>query len=286
MPTLDKKKARKSDYRNLRKILLDELDRIMASEDCDIHRAFVNETARVFSSTATGFSLTDGKNEWGIDFCRADTPVFTIAQCKCPERAYLETNDQSKTYDRDAFEDLLTGISFILDVENTYPKAALELKHFKSVYHDSLREWKKETYLQAALAIFGELTPQADNYFGNQKNIFKSKGVELLLWDWEKFHELLTTPEIDVENVKLTFTINDPEKELLKRRSPVCLIRGFDLVNAWNEYQWKLVDWNVRAEIKNSTTNKRIQDTLLSPSGRRHFQDYNNGLLVVCKQIS
>jgi hypothetical protein len=286
MPTSDKKKGLKSDYRNLRTILLAELDRIMTSEDCNIHRAFVLETARVLSSTASGFSLTDGKNEWGIDFCRTDSPVFTMAQCKCPEPVFLETEDKPKQYDRDALEDLLTGINFILDIENTYPKTPLDLKHFKSAYHDSLREWKRETCLQAALAILGELSPQARNYFGNQRNTLKRKGVELLLWDWEKFNDLLTTPEIDVENLKLSFEIDEPEKELLRRKSPVCLIRGIDLVNAWNQYQWKLVDWNVRAEIRNSVTNKRIQDTLLTPSGRRHFQDYNNGLLVVCKQIS
>ena len=90
MHTSTKRKERKTEYRNLRTVLLDELDQIMDSEDSTIHRAFVLQTARVFSSTASGFSLTDGRNEWGIDFCRVDSPVFTIAQCKCPERAYLE----------------------------------------------------------------------------------------------------------------------------------------------------------------------------------------------------
>jgi hypothetical protein len=286
MPTPTKKKEAKSQYRDLRTILLAELDRVQASEDCDIHRAFVHETARVFSSTASGFSLTDGPDDMGIDFCRKDSPVFTLAQCKCPERVSLESSENPKKYDRDALEDLLTGINFVLDAKNTYLRAPLDLKQFRSAYHESLREWKKETRLQAALSIFGELTGGAKNYFQNQRNTLESKGIELLLWDWHKFNDLLTTPHINIQNMKLTFTIDDPEKELLKRQSPVCLVRGIDLVNAWNQYQWNLVDWNVRAEIRNSPTNKRIQDTLLTPSGRRHFQDYNNGLLVVCKQVS
>lgn len=286
MATSDERKTRKSDYNNLRTILLDELDRIMASEDCDIHRAFVLETARVFSSTASGFSLTDGRNEWGIDFCRSDLPIFTIAQCKCPERDFFEDEGRPKQYDRDALEDLLTGINYIRDVEHSYPETCLELKQFKSTYHESAREWKKETGLQAALGVLGELTPQANNYLRNQKNKLESEGIELLLWDWEKFFELLTTPQIDIENMKFVFKLDEPGKELLKRPNPVCFVRGFDLYQAWNQYQWNLVDWNVRAEIKNSPTNKRIQDTLLTPSGRRHFQDYNNGLLIVCRQVS
>lgn len=286
MPIASKKKEAKSQYRDLRTILLAELDRVQASEDCDIHRAFVHETARVFSSTASGLSLTDGPDDLGIDFCRTDSPVFTLAQCKCPERVSLESSENPKKYDRDALEDLLTGINFVLDTKNTYLRAPLDLKQFRSAYHESLREWKKETRLQAALSIFGELTGGAKNYFQNQRNTLESKGIELLLWDWHKFNDLLTTPHINIQNMKLTFTIEDPEKELLRRQSPVCLVRGIDLVNAWNQYQWNLVDWNVRAEIRNSPTNKRIQDTLLTPSGRRHFQDYNNGLLVVCKQVS
>ncbi len=280
------KKEQKAEYANFKGILLAELDRINASEECDIHRAFVHETARVFSSTASGFSLTDGKNEWGIDFCRADAPIFTIAQCKCPQRPDIEGSDRPRSYDRDALEDLLTGITYVRDVENTYPGATLDLKQFKNSYHESLREWKKETRLQAALAIFGELTPQADNYFKNRRNTLEKDGVELLLWDWSKFNDLLTTPQIDIDNMRLTFEIEDPSKEILKRSTPVCFVRGIDLINAWHSYQWNLVDWNVRAEIKSSPTNKRIQDTLSSPSGRRHFQDYNNGLLVVCKQIT
>lgn len=286
MPTSDKRKYRKAEYRNLRTMLVEELDRIMDSEEIDIHRAFVLKTARVFSSTGSGFSLTDGRNEWGIDFCREDPPVFTLAQCKCPEREFLESEKKPKQYDRDAVEDLLTGITFVLDTENVYQNALLEIKHFKNAYHESLREWEKETSLQAGLAIFGELTPQADGYFRNQKNSFKSRGVDLLLWDWQRFNDLLTVPDVDVETMKLSFTVEDPEKELLRRRSPVCVVRGIDLVNAWIEYQWRLVDWNVRAEIEKSPTNQRIRTTLMSPGGRRHFQDYNNGLLLVCKKIS
>jgi hypothetical protein len=286
MPGSDKKKERKSEYGIVRAVLLGELDRIMASEDCDVHRAFVHETARVLSSTASGFSLTDGKNEWGIDFCRADAPVFTIAQCKCPEYPFFQSEGKPKPYDRDAFEDLLTGINFVCDEDNPYPQATLVLKQFKNAYHESRRQWPKETRLQAALAVFGELTPQAGNYFRNQRNTLEAKGVELLLWNWEKFSDLLTTPQIDIENMKLTFTIDDPSKEILRRQAPICVVRGIDLVNAWNEYQWNLVDWNVRAEIRSSPTNKRIQNTLLSPSGRRRFQDYNNGLLVVCKHVN
>ncbi len=258
----------------------------MDSEEIDIHRAFVLKTAHVFSSIGSGFSLTDGKNEWGIDFCRVDSPVFTLAQCKCPEREYLESERRPKQYDRDAVEDLLTGINFVLDTENVYQNAHLDLKHFKNAYHESLREWEKETSLQAGLAVFGELTPQADHYFRNQKNTLKPKGVELLLWDWGRFNDLLTVPDVDVQSMKLSFTLEDPGRQLLRRQSPVCLVRGIDLVNAWNEYQWRLVDWNVRAEIEKSPTNQRIRNTLLSPAGRRHFHDYNNGLLLVCKRIS
>ncbi len=286
MVTSTKKKERKAEYNNLRTILLSELERIEDAEDCDIHKAFVYETARVFSSTASGFAITDGKTDWGIDFCRADPPIFTMAQCKCPERERLMESEKPLTYDRKALEDMLTGINYILDIKNTYTNVSLDLKQFKNTYHASLKEWKKETRLQVSLAIFGELTPQARNYFNNQKNELISRGVELLLWDWKKYDELLTTPNIEIGNMKLAFIIEDPEKELLRRNSPICLIRGNCLVEAWEQYQWNLVDWNVRAEIKNSPTNKRIQNTLLTPAGRRLFQEYNNGLLVVCKQIA
>ena len=284
MPSSAKKKQ-KAAYKSLRPILLAELDGIITAQDCDIHRAFVLETAQVLSSTASGFSLTDGKNDWGIDFCREDSTVFTIAQCKCPERAFLDIEDRSKAFDRKTVEDLLTGINFILDEENIYT-APLELKQFKNSYHQSLREWEKETRLQAALSLFGELTSQADNYFRNQRNEFEARGVDLLLWDWKKFNDLLATPTVDIQKIRLSFTINEPEKQLLRHKSPVCFVRAIDIIDAWNKYQWNLVDWNVRAEIKKSPTNKRIQDTLLSQSGRRHFQELNNGLLLVCSQVS
>ena len=165
MAVSGKKTSERTEYKNLKTIVLSELDRIMTSADCDIHRAFVHETARVFSSTSSGFFLTDGKNDWGIDFCRMDSPIFTIAQCKCPEQQFIENSDTPKKYDRDALEDILTGIKFVRDFEHPYPRATLDLKQFKNSYHESLNEWPKETRLQAALAIFGKLTSQANNYF-------------------------------------------------------------------------------------------------------------------------
>ncbi len=286
MSSQEKQKERKTEYRSLKSTLLSELDRLMGEEECDIHRAFVLETAQVFSSTASGFAVTDGQNEWGIDFCRSDVPVFTIAQCKCPERVSLETEDKPHQYDRSAVEELLTGIKYVTDEVGTYAKAPLALKHFKKEYHESLQTWPKDTRLQAALAIFGELTGQAENYFRNQYNQLESDGVELLLWDWEKFNELLFTPQVSVDNMSVTLTIEDPDKDLLRRSSPLCFARAIDLVNAWEKYQWNIVDWNVRAEIRNSPTNKRIQNTLLNPSGRRNFHDYNNGILIVCRQFT
>jgi hypothetical protein len=262
------------------------MEAISARENCDIHRAFVHETATVLSSTAAGFTLTDGPHDQGIDFCRTDSPVFIIAQCKCPERETLEATEKPIPHDRDAVQDLLAGVAFVLaDAVNV--DAPLDLKRFTTAYHESLREWPRETRLKAAIAIFGELTGSANNFFQNQRNEYRSKGVELLLWDWQKFSDLLSTPKVDLENMSLTFTIDNPEKEILKRStSPICFVHAHELIKAWDEYQWNLVDWNVRAEVKNSKTNERIRNTLETSSGRRHFQDYNNGLLIVCKSIT
>lgn len=279
------KSQRKAEYQNARNLLLSAMEAISTRENCDIHRAFVYETATVLSSTAAGFTLTDGPHDQGIDFCRTDSPVFVIAQCKCPEREILEATEKPIPHDRDAVEDLLAGTAFVL-ADAVNPDALLDLKRFKTAYHESRREWPHETRLKAAIAIFGELTGSAKNFFENQRNEYRAKGVELLLWDWQTFSDLLSTPAVDLENMSLTFTIDDPEKEILKRSmSTICFVHAHELIKAWDDYQWNLVDWNVRAEVKNSKTNERIRNTLLNPSGRRHFQDYNNGILIVCTSI-
>jgi hypothetical protein len=62
------------------------------------------------------------------------------------------------------------------------------------------------------------------------------------------------------------------------------LANAADVFNAFKDYGWRLFDLNLRYEIRNSSVNGNIINTLKHPKTRKYFHHYNNGLIIVCQR--
>jgi hypothetical protein len=69
-------------------------------ESFNEHQAFTYLIAELYETTAEDrFTFTDGSRDGGIDFIIRDSPVYTIAQCKCPSLDGLKVPNRPPSYE-------------------------------------------------------------------------------------------------------------------------------------------------------------------------------------------
>ncbi|MCJ7639673.1 MAG: AIPR family protein, partial [Euryarchaeota archaeon] len=266
--------------------IIDKLQRTADTylESFDEHQAFTHLIAEIFETTAEDrFTFTDGPKDGGIDFIVKDSPVYTIAQCKCPNMDRLKVASHPPSYDQAILKELLSAIFMLGDKSGDYD-VKQEISSLRGDYQRDLATMSEETTLTAILGILGELSPQARKAFDSAKATLKQQNISLRLIEWTDIDQNIHARE-SPSDVSFDVRLNYDSSEDLLRHENYCylLAQAFDFYEAFQEYGWALFDWNVRFQLHNSPINKRIVGTLQKARGRKSFHHYNNGLLITCK---
>lgn len=127
---------------------------------------------------------------------------------------------------------------------------------------------------------------RAADAFQEIKSEYEKKNVKLILQEiTELVDEFLVgssraTDEISVE-------LRTTSGSVLRYRD-YCyfLANAADLYRAFQQYGWRLFDLNLRYEIRNSSVNGDIVNSLSHHKSRRHFHHYNNGLIIITKSYA
>jgi hypothetical protein len=61
------------------------------------------------------------------------------------------------------------------------------------------------------------------------------------------------------------------------------LANGADIFSAFKDFGWRMFDLNLRYEVRNSSVNGNIVESLRHSKSRKRFHHYNNGLIIVCQ---
>ena len=256
-------------------------------ESFNEHQAFTYLIAELFETTAEDrFTFTDGPRDGGIDFVIRDSPVYTIAQCKCPSMDGLRVTSRPPTYDQAILEELLSAIAMLRDRSGEYDVKP-EIRRLRGDYQRDLATIPEETHLTAILGVLGELSAQARKAFESTKATLLQQNVNLRLIEWTDIDSTIHVRELP-SDVSFDIRLNYDSVDDLLAHENYCylLARAFDFYEAFAEHGWALFDWNVRYQLQNSPINKRIVGTLQAAHGRKRFHHYNNGLLITCKSYS
>lgn len=131
--------------------------------------------------------------------------------------------------------------------------------------------------------VFGRLNGRAADSFVELKNEYSSRQVTLTLVEVEGLvEEFVVGQARSGEQIKFDLRIRKGD---VLRAHNYCyfLANAADLYHAFMRYGWRLFDLNLRYEIRNSSINGEIVDSLAHSKSRRRFHHYNNGLIVVAK---
>lgn len=253
-------------------------------ESFNEHLAFVYLIAELYETTHEGrFTFTDGPKDGGIDFVVKDSPIYTIAQCKCPTLADLKDATKAPTFDQSSLEELLAAVNMLRDKSGNYD-VKQEIKRLRGDFQRDLATDPQNAHLTAILAVLGELSPQARTAFKSAKADLAKDEIHLKLIEWsdidQTIHALETPSDI---SFNITLAYDSPEDVLAHENYCYLLAHAYDFYEAFSDHEWSLFDWNVRYQLHNSPINKRIVGTLQKARGRKNFHHYNNGLLITCK---
>jgi hypothetical protein len=253
-------------------------------ESFNEHQAFSYVIAELYETTQEDrFVFTDGPKDGGIDFIVRDSPSYMIAQCKCPTLADLNALATPPCYDQAVVDELLAAVNMLRDKSGEYD-VKVEVRRLRGDYQRDLATDAQNTHLTAMLAVLGELSGQARQYFEAQKAVLAEQEVHLKLVEWRGIDQAVHAIQ---QPADIAFSIQldyDDEKDLLAHDNYCYLLaHAFDFYLAFTAHEWALFDWNVRYQIPNSPVNKRIVATLQTARGRKTFHHYNNGLLITCK---
>ena len=250
----------------------------------DFHAAFEDYCMTKYSlgSTATSFR-TGGPYDLGIDFYSVRDKVYHIAQCKIPEKDWLEANPEKvRHFGSVALSDARDALRFLLG--DSKMTANDRVQHLYSlIVADRQSEEFSVTFF---LIVLGRLNERAQEQYQELKKEYESKNVRLVLKQIDDLvDEFIVGAARANDQIQLEWRV-DENRILHARDYCYFLVNAADLFRSFKDYGWRLFDLNLRYEVQNSPVNGDIVESLKHHKGRRNFHHYNNGLIVVTKQYT
>ncbi|MDE2855905.1 MAG: AIPR family protein [Chloroflexota bacterium] len=90
---------------------------------------------------------------------------------------------------------------------------------------------------------------------------------------------------IRVESIRLYPAVSRAENYISDDQNAVFYCKSIDLVNAYGSLGYQIFEPNVRANIKKSSVNKAIRDSIANRRSRKEFRYLNNGVTIVCNSF-
>lgn len=267
-------------------LFLKHLEEIIENdpEIADLHDAFENYSMNKYSIGDNSTCIPTGQTrDCGIDFYSTNDLVYNIAQCKIPEKDWLESHPEKiRDFGHRPIDDARDALSYLLK-DGKY-RANDQVQHlYAKVVSDKKLEGFRVNFF---IIIFGELKGRAAVALEELKNEFSSYPVNIIL---QEIDDIVDDFVIGIrrKDEKIDFKI-DIFKQTVLQALDYCYFLGnsADVFNAFKEYGWRLFDLNLRYEKRNSPVNGEIVASLSYQKSRKFFHHYNNGLIVVCQNYS
>jgi hypothetical protein len=268
------------------KLLIKHLENLVVEnpELGSLHDAFEHYCANKYSlgSTATT-QRTGGGNDLGIDFFSVRGRAYHVGQCKIPARDWMEANESKvKKFGVSVVDDPRDALRYLLGESKAMPNE--RVRYLYGLVADDRNH--DDFSLSFFLIVYGRLDKRAGEAFNELKSDYEKKNVRLIL---QEMPELVD--EFLVGSARATDEIN---MELRTASGSVLRYRDYcyflanaaDLYRAFQQYGWRLFDLNLRYEVRNSSVNGDIVNSLSHHRSRKNFHHYNNGLIIITKSYS
>lgn len=269
------------------KLFLSHLDELIENDPelSNLHDAFESYAMNKYSLDEVSCIRTGGKGDCGIDFFSSNDLTYHIAQCKIPERDWLEAHpEKMKPFGPSAISDARDALNYLLGNSKVTPNDLV--KHlFTMVASDKEKEGFSIIFI---IIVFGKLNERAKSAFDELKEQYTSSPISVRLV-LQEIDDIVDDFVIGSERLadKIEFTVGVDKASVLKSHD-YCYFLGNskDIFEAFKNYGWRLFDLNLRYEIRNSSVNGEIINSLSHNKTRRFFHHYNNGLIIVCSNYS
>lgn len=268
------------------KLFLNRLEEIVDSEPevRDVHEAFEMYCLKRYSlgNSATN-QRVGGKGDLGIDFYSQKDGVYQVGQCKFPQRDWLEANyGKVRSFGAQALDDARDALRYLTGSSELKPNDKV-----RQLY--ALIEADRNTpdfRINFFIIVFGRLRQRAADAFKALQKEHASHEITITLIEVDGLVEEFV---VGANHAKepIRFDVRICKKQIL-RASGYCylLANAADLYHAFMTFGWRLFDLNLRYEVKNSSINGEIVDSLSYSKSRKNFHHYNNGLIVIAKNYS
>ncbi|MCW5978518.1 MAG: AIPR family protein [Bryobacteraceae bacterium] len=255
----------------------------------DFHEAFEQYCVRKFSLGTTASTVrVGGKNQKGIDFYSTRDAEYTIGQCKIPEVQWLTANPNSvKSWGPQGVNDLREALRFLFGQphETQTQTNPIVAALFAQLQQDRLQAQVQVTVF---LVVYGMLNGKGKEDFEAVKSEWEQKvaNLKVELYELEDLVEefLLGTSHSTGE---IEFDLKVKDSKLLSMHD-FCyfLANAADIHRAFVKFGWRLFNLNVRYEIKGSSVNGDIVESLEHQKTRKRFHHYNNGLVILVENFN
>ena len=267
-------------------LLLEHLERIREdnAEIGDTHDAFEVFCMNKYSIGDPAECMrTAGKGDLGIDFYSVRDATYHIAQCKIPEPGWLESHRAGvRKFGPKAVDDPRDALSFLLG--NSKAHANDKVRYLYGLVQGDRQ--RPDFALTVFLIVFGRLDQRAQAAFDELKTQYVAPGIRLVLQQIDDIvDDFLVGATHQSEGIEITLRV---EKLQTLRAGDYCyfLANAADIFHAFKKYGWRLFNLNLRYEMRNSSVNGAIVDSLKHLKTRKRFHHYNNGLIVVCRSYA
>jgi hypothetical protein len=269
-------------------LLVEELDRLVTENPDiqDVHTAFGHFCMEKYSvgdfSGCPRNENTDGKGDCGVDFYSSNDATYVIGQCKFPDPGWFESHPTSiRKYDSSVVSDCRTVLEYLLGDRKANANDKIRYLYGLIQTDRSQEDFNLTLYL----IVFGRLDNRARAEFEELREGKNSEGVRLVLEEIDNLvDDFLVGTKRPTGKIEISLR---PDKDMLKAHD-YCyfLANAGDLFRSFSDYGWRLFDLNLRYEMRNSSVNGDIVNSLVHNKTRRRFHHYNNGLIIVCEKYA
>jgi hypothetical protein len=271
------------DYSKYKNTVINRIESILIEKSdvaSDEFRAFLFFTADLFagSTDEESFFVTESKDQ-GIDFYTEADRNYEVFQCKFAELGNLIRTQTPLKFDDDCVRDIENAYKYVLS--GSSPSTANP--KVKALRSEIVTEGYEE--ISFNLCIFGELTEDAKQKYDILKKKYEDDKVKFNIYTWTDIVEQILFRSRPPEDIKFRFKVAD--KQVLSRND-YCYFLAYakDFYTLFKQYGWALFDLNVRYELRNSSINKNIVESLTHTKSMKFFHHLNNGILIFCDSYS
>lgn len=226
----------------------------------------------------------DGAGDAGIDGVVIDDAdgVVYLLQCKFAEQS-------TKTFDSSSSGELLNGLNQMLSPIYSEKIGGDFAKHAEAVR----LALSGDADLVLQVVTFGVASPGLLSAVGSIGSEITDLRIQGEVWDLGRLDREWTERETvrDLSGVEVTFKtvgslLHVPAVPVVGLSSySVAVLDGRSLAQAAREHGARLVDMNVRYQLRKTKINDAIAETATTPAHQAEFLVLNNGLTVICDAI-